>query len=253
MLHTRVHFFARFVILTTNTMNKNTQLEDLSNDLFLDIFDYFHALDLFKAFSLLNQRLSSILSSTQLHIIVSKLHSHHQIKFLSSHLHAHAHQVISLSLQDQLRDVSSVIPFFFSEHKFINLRSCIFRSICPSSRLKQVIQQLQTLTKLESFIIRQSRDISLSYRTQQRLSKTILKHNLPKLRSIELSFRHNYSYLTANTIINWTLTSLSIKFHDATTNCSIYNILPIVHNYRVLRQLYVTISNSNRSNTYQTM
>ena len=112
-------------------MNKITQFEDLSNDLVLEIFEYFHALDLFRAFPSLNNRLSSLLLLTQLHVVISKVHSHHQIKFLSSHLTHHAHQVISLSLEDQLRDYSSVISFFFNQHIFINLQLCKFYSISP--------------------------------------------------------------------------------------------------------------------------
>jgi len=96
-----------------NTMNKVTQLEDLSNDLFLEIFDYFHALDLFMAFSSLNHRISLILSLTRLHVVISKLHCRYEIKFLSSHLTHHAHQVISVSLEDEVYNFSSVISFFF--------------------------------------------------------------------------------------------------------------------------------------------
>jgi hypothetical protein len=121
-------------------MNEITQLENLFNDLFLEIFDYLHAVDLFMALSSLNNRISSILASTQLHVVISELHSCHQIKFLSSHLTHHAHQVILVSLEDQVHDFSSVIPYFFNQHTFINLQSCIFHSICPSSRFNRVIR-----------------------------------------------------------------------------------------------------------------
>ncbi|CAF4845800.1 unnamed protein product [Rotaria sp. Silwood1] len=41
-------------------MKKMTPLEDLSNELFFEIFDYLHALDIFMAFSTLNQRITLI-------------------------------------------------------------------------------------------------------------------------------------------------------------------------------------------------
>ena len=229
-------------------MDNITQFESLSNDLFLDIFDYLHALDLFLAFSSLNKRISLILSSTQLRVVVSKLHCHHQIQVLSSHLNDHSHQVISLSLQDQLRDFLSVIPFFFNRHTFINLRSCTFFSICPSSILDCVIEQLKTLTKLESYRIVQPHNILLSDRAKRNLSKTILKHTLSNLRSVKLSFRYDYPYLTDSTTVNWTLTSLRIVFHGSSNICSIYGVLSILHTYRALRQLRVVISSDKTSN-----
>ena len=233
-----------------NTMNKITQFEDLSDDLFLDIFDYFDALDLLVAFSSLNKRISLILSSTQLCVVVSNLHCRHQIKCLSSHLTDHAHQVISLSLEDQIRDFSSVIPYFFNQHTFINLRSCIFVSICSTTRLNRVIRQLKTLTKLESFEIVQSYSISLSDRVKRKLSKTILKHKLSNLRSVDLSFRYDYPYLTANSTVNWTLTSLGIAFRGTSNVCSIYSVLPILRTYRALRQLRVLISNGKKAHRH---
>ena len=131
-----------------NTSNIITQLEHVSNDLFLDIFDYLHALDVLQAFSSLNGRISSILSSAQLRVIVSKLHCRYQIERLSSYLLHHDHQVISFSLQDQLRDYSSVISFFFDHHTFQNLRSCVFYSISSSKKFDSIIRKLQSFNKL---------------------------------------------------------------------------------------------------------
>ena len=234
-------------------MNKITQFENLSNDLFLEIFDYLHALDLFMAFFSLNKRISLILSSTQLHVVISKLHCRRQIKFLSTHLTSHAHQVISVSLQDQLRDFSSVIPFFFNQHTFINLRSCRFFYICPSSRLNRTIRQLKTLTKLESFYIKQPRCMPLTDRVKRKLTEIIFKHKLSNLRSVTLLFRYDYPYLTDNTTINWTLTSLCLMFHGSSNVCSIYGILPIFRTCGSLRQLCVIILNSKMSNTNHSM
>ncbi len=236
-----------------DTMNKITQFEDLSNDLLLEIFDYFHALDLFMAFSSLNQRISSILFSTQLHIVISKLHCRYQMKFLSSHLTHHADQVISVSLEDQLRDYSSVISFFFNQHIFINLRSCKFYSISPSSRLNRVIRQLKILTKLELFQIILPRSMSLSDPLKRKLSKTILKHKLSNLHIVDLAIRYDYQYLTNTISINHSLTSLYMILHGTSTYCSIYGILPILHNYRALRQLRVRIANSRIFDIHRAM
>jgi hypothetical protein len=236
-----------------NTMNKITQFEDLSNDLFLEIFDYLHALDLFMAFSSLNNRISSILSLTRLHVVISKLHCRYQMKFLSSHLTHHAHQVISVSIQDQLRDFSSVISYFFNRHTFQNLRSCKFYSICPSSKLNNVIQKLKSFNRLVSFQIEHPKDIPLSDEIKQNCIKTILRHRSQELRSVQLKLHYDYPKLVTDTIINLTVTSLHMNFYGSTIPCSIYSFLPILRHYRALRVLQIVISNDHNSSAHPGM
>ena len=169
-------------------MNNVSRFEDLSNELFLAIFDYLHALDLFQAFASLNSRISSILLLAQLRIHIYKSHCHHQIETFSSYLIHHTDQVISLSLHDEVRDYSSVIPFFFDRHTFINLRSCKFYSISASSNLDTVIQKLASLDKLMFFRLIQPKDILLSDDIKAKLSRTILSHPSLKLHLIQLYF-----------------------------------------------------------------
>lgn len=232
-------------------MNKITQFEDLSNDLFLEIFDYFHALDLFMALASLNNRISSILSLTKLHIVISKLHCQYQVKFLCSHLTHHVDQVISITIQDQLRDFSSVICFLFDQYKFENLRSCVFYSICSSSKFHDVIKKLETLNKLVSFKIVQSGVASLSDLIKHELSKTILTHNSPTFRSVSLIFSYNYPRFINNIIINSTIISLRLRFCGSIVTCSIYSLLPILRYFRAIRVLSLSISNKFDLNNYQ--
>jgi hypothetical protein len=234
-------------------MNKITHFEDLSNDLFLEIFEYFHALDLFTAFASFNERLSSLLLLTQLHIVISKVHSRHHLIFLSSHLTYHAHQVISVSLEDELYNFSSVISFLFDQHTFINLRTCRFYSICPSSKLDNVSEKLKSLNKLVSFQMIHSNDIPLSDTIKKDFIKVIFTHNSPALRSIDLSFHYHYSKLVAKIAMNSTVTSLNMMFYSTTVPCSIYSLLPILRHYRALRVLRTWISNVENSNTQRIM
>jgi hypothetical protein len=203
------------------------------------------------AFLSLNNRISSILPSTQLRIVISKFHCSHQIKFLSSHLTHYEHQVISISIEDRLRDISSVISYFFTEHTFINLQSCAFYSIGPSPNFYIVIQELKSLNKLVSFRIRQPKDIPLTGMIQQDLSKTMLTHQSSKLRSVELTFHYDYPKLVTNIAINSTLTSLHMLFHGSPVTCSIYSLLPILRHYRALRVLRISITDQENSNTQQ--
>jgi hypothetical protein len=232
-------------------MNIISQFEDLSNELFLEIFDYFHAFDLFMAFSSLNHRISSILFLTRLHVVISKLHCRYQIEILSSHLFHHAHQVISVSLEDEVYNFSSVISFFFNQHHFKNLRTCVFYSICSSPKFSNIIQKLENLDKLVSVRIIQPKNLSLSDEMKQHFSKTVLTHKSRVLRSIDLSFHYSYPKLVANIAFNLTLTSLYMIFHGSIVTCSIYSLLPILRHYRALRVLRIIISSNVNSNTQQ--
>ncbi|CAF3029356.1 unnamed protein product, partial [Rotaria sp. Silwood2] len=132
-------------------MSIHTHLEDLSNEIFFEIFEYLHALDILTSFTSLNQRISSILQSIPLRIIILHNYCRRQIDFLSYYLTFHAHQVISLEIHDIILDYSSVINLLFNRHNFINLQSCIFASINSSTKFKNVFKQIQSLNRLVRF------------------------------------------------------------------------------------------------------
>jgi hypothetical protein len=134
-------------------MNTHIHLKDLSNEIFYEIFDYLHALDIFTGFTSLNQRISSILQSIPLRIIISHDYSRHQIDFLAYYLTIHAHQVISLQIHDTIRDYSSVISLLFNRHNFINLQSCIFLSCNSSTKIENIFKQILSLNTLVTFSI----------------------------------------------------------------------------------------------------
>lgn len=230
-------------------MSSITRFEDIPNDLFREIFEYLHALDLFLAFTSLNQRISTLLFFSPLHVVISKSHCYQEMKFLSSHLVDHVNQVISLSLEDQLRDYSSVISYFFNQYTYINLRSCQFYSIEDKSSFNSVIEKLSNLTKLVSFRIVQSKQCSLSTTTKNNLTRAILTHTSPTLQLIDLSFRYDYPELVTRISLNCTVTSLHIILQASNSYLSICTLLPILRHYRALRMLRMGIhSNLGENN-----
>jgi hypothetical protein len=84
-------------------MNTHTHFEDLSNEIFFEIFDYLNALDIFISFTSLDKRISSILQSISLRINITQENCLRQIKILS-YLIYHDHQVISITIFDKIRD-----------------------------------------------------------------------------------------------------------------------------------------------------
>ncbi|CAF0820182.1 unnamed protein product [Rotaria sordida] len=231
-------------------MKKMTRLEDLSNEIFFEIFDYLHALDIFTAFSTLNQRITLILSSIPLHIVVSSSHCHRQIKFLSFYLINHAHQVVSISLEDSIRDFTSVISFFFIQHTFENLEHCSLYSSYWSIQSRTALEQLKNLIKLRSLRFIVTNHMQLYEKEKQYISQTILTHQSFSLRSLDFVFYFNHSHLTTAVTLNWTLTSMSLTFYDLPRRLSIYCVLHVFHIYRALRRLRVLISIPTNPNIY---
>ncbi|CAF1366822.1 unnamed protein product, partial [Rotaria sordida] len=121
-------------------MDRYTHFEDLSNEIFFEIFDYLHALEIFTSFTSLNKRISSILQSIPLRIVVLYNHSRRQVDFISSHLTFHAHQVISIEVYDKIRDYTSIIDLLFNRHNFINLESCLLVANSSITKLENVIK-----------------------------------------------------------------------------------------------------------------
>ncbi|CAF1599636.1 unnamed protein product, partial [Rotaria sordida] len=218
-------------------MDTHTHLEDLSNEIFFEIFDYLHALDIFTGFALLNKRISSILQSIRLHVIILDSHYYREINFLSSHLTFHAHQVISLKCSDTIRDCSSIINFLFNRHHFINLQSCIFMSIHLSTHFENIVEQVKSMNRLVSFVILQP------YREYINggfdLIQTIFFYQ-SSLHSVKF---HNYGYfhISAYIPITSNLISLDLLIYGKPKTVSFYSILPILDRCRRIRYLHVVI------------
>ncbi|CAF1072069.1 unnamed protein product [Adineta ricciae] len=231
--------------------DKAGQFENLSDELLLEIFQYLHALDLFTAFSSLNNHFTSILSSVKLHVVINDLHSHHHVQFLSSFLHQHAHQVISISLHDQLHNMSSVIHFLFNQHSFENLRHCTFSSISSTTELITLVDQLKLCTKLISFKIFQPFDLPLSSDIKKQLISIALQHVPPKFQSVDLSFWCYAAHFLVNNSINSTLTRLHVLLTGSIAVCSIYSVLYILRMYYALRVFYIDIKDDEHASDQQ--
>ncbi|CAF3784078.1 unnamed protein product [Rotaria sp. Silwood1] len=226
-------------------MNSHTHIEDLSNEIFFEIFDYLHALDIFTAFNSLNKRISSILQIIPLRILISYDHCYRQINFLSSYLNFHSHQVISIKIYDTIRDYSSIINLLFNRHYFINLQSCIFFSIKPSTKLENVIKQLKHLNRLVSFSIRQPRQKNLNENDKDDLIRTLFMHKSSFLRSIIFQFPYNYLNISNYNSISSNILSLLLWISGSPSTLSVYSILPILRLCYTIRYLTIAIEHED--------
>jgi len=208
-------------------MDPYTHLEDLSNEIFFEIFDYLHALDIFTALNSLNRRISSILQIIPLRVIIGCNHRRYQIDYLSSHLTSHAHQVISVDIFDTIHDDSSIVNLLFSQHNFLNLESCTFISIHPSTKLENVIKQIKSFNRLVSFNILHPKNEKFNENAKKNLLETILMHKSPYLRSIGLGLPFDYLDISKYTSIPSNLKSLNLRISSSTSNLSVDSIILI--------------------------
>ncbi len=208
-------------------MDPCTHLEDLSNEIFFEIFDYIHALDIFTGFSSLNRRISSILQIIPLRVVISWNHRRYHVDYLSSYLTSHAHQVISVDIFDTIDDDSSIVNLLFSQHKFINLQSCTFISIHPSTKFENVIKQIKSFNRLVSFNILYPENEKLNENAKKNLLETILMHKSPYLRSIGLELPYDYSDIFKYTSIPSNLKSLCLHISSSASEVFIDSIISI--------------------------
>ncbi|CAF1264568.1 unnamed protein product [Adineta steineri] len=243
-------------------MGTETRLENLPNEIFLETFDYLHALDIFSAFGSLNKRISSILQLTPLRIIISKIHYRNQVDLLSSYLTFHAHQVISIKINDIIRDDTSIINLLFIRHDFINLKFCKFITVHQSTKLDNVIQQIKTSNKLVSFSITNSADITTNENNimmnennitmiendKYELARIMLMHKSSSLRSIVLQYPYDYSNIFNNISLSSNVTSLYLYINGSASIVSINSILAILRFCHTVRYIALTVEDNTPVN-----
>jgi hypothetical protein len=226
-------------------MDTYTHLEDLSNEIFFEIFDYLDALDIFTSFTSLNQRISSILKIIPLRIHIIHDHCRRQIEHLSSHLTFHAHQVTSLEVCDTIRDYSATINLLFNRHNFINLKSCVLLSINPSTKLENVLNKLRSSIRLVSFSIYQPRNVTISEKYKYELARMIFT-NKYSLRSVALSYHNDYLDISNYSSIASNLISLNLCIGGLSSTVSVYSIFPILRLCHTVRYLTIRIAYINQ-------
>ena len=225
-------------------MQRVTRLEDCSNEIFMDILDHLHAIDTFRAFGSVNRRISSILHSINLHLVISYKTPPRPIQLLSSYLFSHSHQVISLSIDDDTPDRSSAIEFLFKRHRFDNLHSCSLRTPSHLPGLPVVLQQLESWTELRHISVVQAFDV-LHEGEKHRWSHSLLNRmRSSALRSLCLHYYYDHCR-TLNTItpVTANLTHLEMILDGKPQHVSIDSVYCILQGCPRLRWLRLTITN----------
>ncbi|CAF1382678.1 unnamed protein product [Rotaria sordida] len=226
-------------------MDRYTHFEGLSNEIFFEIFDYLHALEIFTGFTSLNKRISSILQSIPLRILILYDHSRRQVDFISSHLTFHAHQVISINIYDKIRDYTSIIDLLFHRHNFTNLESCVLVANSSITKLENVIKRIKTLNKLVSFCICAPNDYNISTIDRSDLTRIMLMHK-SSVHSIELHYRYDYMDMSNYMLIPSNLISLKLYISGSPSTVSVYSILSILRLCQTIRYLGIIVRQNDQ-------
>jgi hypothetical protein len=226
-------------------MNQLTKFENLSTEMFIEILGYLHAIDIFVAFGSLNRRMSSILRSIHLNVIITCEHHLRHIKLLSNNLIIHADQVISLSINDDTQACSSAMNLF-QRHRFYNLRSCILKISCSFSKLTSFIQQLESMIYLQSIYIIQRHSLLCESNKYDSTESILSRIRSTVIRSVGLLYHYDRcGTLNDNITITSNLTYLELMIHTSSDNGSIYSLIDTLRLCHVLRRFRLIVRNGS--------
>jgi hypothetical protein len=146
-----------------------TSIENLSNELFHDIFDYLEAADIYMAFSNLNHRFQQLLNNSSLLFKIKQMH--HSLSDATSFqnwmqiMHINRQQILSIRLLMSLY-FNNLFSLLYINSSFQHLESIVLLSPQPNT-LKLILNELISLPRLFSLTIKPyhfSRDLTDIYR-----------------------------------------------------------------------------------------
>ncbi|CAF3584337.1 unnamed protein product [Rotaria sp. Silwood1] len=153
-------------------------IENLSDELFYEIFDYLNGCEIYHTFSNLNYRFEQLINSSSLLLKINSLRS--KEIFMNNYqqvLHLNKDQIFSIHLWLS-ENTNQIISSLNIDSSFIRLESLIFNSIEPDL-LNTLLPKLIYLPRLFSLIID-------TWSAQKELGDTYrLIFNLPKLKYIK--------------------------------------------------------------------
>ena len=131
-----------------------TAIEDLSNQIILDIFDYFNMCDLYEAFSSLNKRFQCLINSSSLSVKISLMDrfSSAPVDYYRDVIIPNRHRIISLHFWNSIH-----LEVFFThcviDESFSRLESLTLSDV-SSCKLMLILFYLKSLPRLFALTIR---------------------------------------------------------------------------------------------------
>ncbi|CAF1509616.1 unnamed protein product [Rotaria sordida] len=128
-----------------------SSIENLSNELFNEIFDYLDGIDIYLAFSNLNHRFQQLLTSSSILYKIELIHISSKEIFMLIYKQI-KHQIYSINFQIPVH-INQLLTSFIIDSSFNHLQSLIIEDI-QSDKLISFLNTLKSLPRLFSLDIR---------------------------------------------------------------------------------------------------
>lgn len=216
--------------------------ESLANELILDIFEYFHTIDLFHTFSQLNLRFYTLLIQHHhgYHLNFQSISKGNFDIICQQHLPFIIDQILSLNLSDD--DETPILPKLFLSYgftldQFIRLKSLTLNHIHSFDIITQIINQCQSLLNLTHLNLIKC----CLYRKDQTITSYLLNNiwKLSKLRHCHLSNIYPISNLIS-TIKTTSKSIINLLFDNI--YCDINDLLNLFEHTPHLQRFHTTLS-----------
>lgn len=211
-------------------MKQKASFNDLSHDLFFEIFDYLDVFDLFKAFFNLNQRFNLLIIDRHncFHANLVKLNSYELSIYKSLILPKIACYIRYLSISDELNYLQIILRSI----SFSNLLSVKLYHV-KLNELKQILSQCQL-----KYLLIDTNHIQ-NERHLNEIFKTLLNHQLV-LRSLQCNFYTNLHFIEEKN----KLSKLRRVIIDC--DCSSSDFIILISQLPEIRHLNARINDNHR-------
>lgn len=220
--------------ISTSHRDKMKCLEHLSNEIYYEIFEYLHGVDIYQAFSNLNVRFQNLLTSLSIPLKIT-LNSESQTELLhhcNNVINPNRHLILSLSLQNNFL-INNFFTFCPTDSSFDRLESVVLHGILFDTSIF-VLLHLKSLPRLFSLTMdfQTIEDTSFDAIYQIIFSFSSLKYN--KL-SIWTPFPMEFINPFTSVVFNQQIST--IQYLIINHSCTIEELLSILRYVPHLRHL----------------
>jgi hypothetical protein len=222
-------------------MNQSTiRLENLSNEFFYEIFDYFDGCEIYHSFSNLNHRFQQLINSSSLLLKIHFGYSQSTEIFMDNYqqiLCLHKNQILSIHLWTST-NVNQITSSFIFDSLFNCLESLIISSV-ETDVLISLLLKLTCLPRLFSLII----DTWPSHRDLTEIYRLIF--NLPQLKYLKYTVTESNDFDIIISLPIATNTQISsIEHLNIDHGCAIDELFAMISYTPHLRRLkFLTLTN----------
>ncbi|CAF1215547.1 unnamed protein product [Rotaria sp. Silwood1] len=223
-------------------VNKISTLETMSNELVMELFEYFDLYSLYLTFYSLNSRFNSIICHCQVHVSLDKINPLYFTSFIGNFIYYNIDKGRIYSLQSSIPHQMTVLINDIVMDRFILLRSLTL-SRCSIDLVIQILNRIEKSILETISITSCKKSIGKKYSLTQHLLSV---ERYPSLRSIHLRLcARGIVNLTDVEITNQTLNRLEYLSLDKPSEIEdLFHILDLLPNLQSLNSVVNNLTDS---------